>query len=321
MLSSIGRASVRRVVARGPQSTNRTLQGLWQIQRVDTIQNADNASTRPQFSFSQRSYATATKTATKPKASKTTTTKPRTKKIAKKPVKKAVKKPVKKKAVAKKPVKKPKKVLSEAHKLRIETSKRVEKLKALKEAALEAPKSKPNTAWTVIISELSKENAGVAAIATTPLAASKYKSLSASELESYNRIATQNEADNNAAYKKWVESYTPDQIRIANNARRALRLLVTKGAKNIKHYRPIKDERQPKRASTPMAVFLKDRWDSGDFKGIKLPDAGRLISKEWEALSASDRQAYTDRADADKKRYLKEYKAAFGRDSDAAVKD
>ncbi|KAH7403384.1 hypothetical protein BKA64DRAFT_668940 [Cadophora sp. MPI-SDFR-AT-0126] len=326
MLSSIGRASVRRVVARGPQSTNRTLQGLWQSQRVDTLRNDNNASTPPRFSFSlQRAYVTDAKVATKPKASKTTTTKPKTKKVAKNPVKKAVKKPakkpVKKKAAAKKPVKKPKKVLSEAQKLRIENSKRLEKLKALKEAALEAPKSKPSTAWTVILSELAKENAGAAAIATTPLAASKYKSLSAAELESYNQIATQNEADNNATYKKWVESYTPDQIRIANNARRALRLLVTKGAKNIKHYRPIKDERQPKRASTPMALFLKDRFDSGDFKGIKLPDAGRLISKEWEALSASGRQSYVDRAAGDKQRYLKEYKDAFGRESDAKLKE
>lgn len=223
--------------------------------------------------------------------------------------------------MAKKPVKKPKKVLSEGSKLRIENTKRVERLKALKEAALEIPKAKPYTAWTVLVSELAKGKTGVTATATTSAAASKYKSLNPSELESYNHIATQNEVDNAAAYKKWVESYTPDQIRLANNARRALRSLVADGVKNIKHYRPIKDERQPKRASTPISLFLKDRWESGDFKGIKIVDAGKLISKEWEALSASEKKTYTDRSDVDKQRYYKDFKAAYGRDSDAAVKE
>ncbi|KAK0115368.1 hypothetical protein ONS96_013826 [Cadophora gregata f. sp. sojae] len=323
MLSNIGRASVRRVVARGPQSTNQALQGLWQFQRVETLQNADNASSGPRFAFYlQRSYATATKVATKPKASKTTTTKPKTTKAAKKPVKKAVKKPtkkpakkpVKKKAVAKKPAKKPKKVLSEAQKLRIEDKKRRENLKALKEAALEIPKSKPSTAWSILLAEVMRGTTGESMGTLSAAAARKYKSLSAAELESYNHIATQNGADNKVAYKNWVESYSPDQIRIANSARKSLRTLIAKGAKRLSAYPLIRDERQPKRASQPLVLFCADRWESGDFKGISVPDSGKLISKEWAALSASDRQVYTERAEADKQRYLKEYKAAYGRD-------
>ncbi|KAH9212586.1 hypothetical protein DL95DRAFT_524951 [Leptodontidium sp. 2 PMI_412] len=319
MLSSIGRASVRRVVTRGPQSTNRALQSIWQSQLADNHQNADNASTPSPFSFSvQRSYATATKVAAKPKASKTTPTKTSTKKVTKKVVK-PVKKPAKKKVVAKKPVKKPvKRVKSEKTLARIEAAKRGASLTALKAAALTSPKTKPSTAWRVILAEGAKS--GMNASSTFRDSASKYKSLSPAELESYNHIATKNAADNQAALKEWVESYTPDQIRLANNARRALRLL-SKNGKRVKSLPAIEDERLPKRPANGWALYTGHRWASGDFKGIKLSDAAKLMKKDWEALPASERQAYQDRGEADKQRYAKEFRAAFNRDPESAVQD
>jgi hypothetical protein len=39
-----------------------------------------------------------------------------------------------------------------------------------------------------------------------------------------------------------------------------------------------------------MFFFVKDRYASGDMKGIKLGDNARLLSKEWAALSPSDRK-------------------------------
>ncbi|KAH7330278.1 hypothetical protein BKA65DRAFT_554265 [Rhexocercosporidium sp. MPI-PUGE-AT-0058] len=311
MLSSIGRASVRRVVSRGPQSTNRALQSTWQFQRADNNQNTNNASTRSQFPFSaQRSYATATKVASKPKASKTTPTKTSTKKVTKKPVKK----PAKKKVVAKKPVKR---VQSKTSLARIEAAKRRTNIDALKAVALtDSPKTKPSTTWRVVLAEAVKPGMKASSLARD--AASKYKSLSPAELESYNHIAAQNAAENKAMHKKWVESYTPDQIRLANNARRALRLLA-KDHKRVKSLPAIEDERQPKGRASARAIYCGDRWASGDFKGISLSDASKLLAKEWDALPSSDRQAYQEREIADKQRYVKEFRAAFKRDPEYAA--
>jgi hypothetical protein len=55
-------------------------------------------------------------------------------------------------------------------------------------------------------------------------------------------------------------------------------------------WRPIPDDRIPKRPITPMFFFTKEKYASGDMKGIKLPDIARLVAKEWAALPPSDRK-------------------------------
>lgn len=175
MLSSIGRAAIRRVGAGAShQSTNRVLQSLWHLQRIDKSNNVDLTSTLLQFSFSvRRPYATTTQ-ATKPKTKTSTAkAKPKTQKAV-------LKKAVKKKAAAKpKPKAKPKKkVLTDEQKQKAE-------LKALKATALTPPKGKPATAWTVLLSEMMKKGSvppgGTTSVAKE--AAARYKSLTAEELE------------------------------------------------------------------------------------------------------------------------------------------
>lgn len=179
MLSSIGRSAVRRVVARRPQSTNKSLQSIWHFQRVDT--HSSSAHSRRSVS-AQRSYATATKVATKPKAKKTTAAKPKTKKTTKTTPATAVKKPItKKKVVAKKPkpkAKKPvKKVLTEEQKSRAD-------LKALKEAALSPPTKKPDTVWQAVLTETTRaDGTGGDVALKSKSAAARYKSLSPAEIE------------------------------------------------------------------------------------------------------------------------------------------
>ena len=75
---------------------------------------------------------------------------------------------------AKKPVKK---VLTEEQKLKAA-------LKDLKTKALSLPKGKPSTAWAVLLAEYVQANAnGGNAASYSAAASSKYKSLSADELE------------------------------------------------------------------------------------------------------------------------------------------
>lgn len=181
MLSTVGRAAVRRVVAPGPQSTNSAFRSIWHLQYVGTFHNPKSSSALPKTSFSLgRSYATATKVAPKPKKTTTKTVKPK-KAVAKKAVKKPLKKVAKKKKAVKKlkakPRGRPKKVLTEE-----EAKKAV--LKDLKAKALSLPKKLPQTAWVVFAAEESKANRtdprGGSALVE---AAAKYKSFSPTELE------------------------------------------------------------------------------------------------------------------------------------------
>jgi len=104
-----------------------------------------------------------------------------------------------------------------------------------------------------------------------------------------NQKANENKALTDIAFKKWVETHTPEQIRDANNARSALK------RKLGKHhaYPPITDPRLPKRAASAYLFFVKDRFTSGDFKGISIVEATRLIAAEWKALAAGERKVST----------------------------
>ncbi len=183
MLSAIGRASLRRVVAGASRSTNTATRSLWRLQRVNG-KAAENALISLGTPFSlQRAFATAVKVAPA-KAVKTTTTKSKAKPKTKAKAKKAAKKPLKK---AKKLVKKPKK------KKAILTPEKKKELKAkfdlkrLKETALSLPKSKPSTAWQIFLQEHLK--AGSLSGGENQLAslvkslAPRYRSMTVAELE------------------------------------------------------------------------------------------------------------------------------------------
>jgi hypothetical protein len=299
MLSTIGRAAIRRVVAPGRQSTNSALRALRHLQCIGTLQHAEGSSALPRpSSYPGRSYATATKTASKSKSATTKTAKPKKKPSAKKVVKKPVKKVAKKKKVVKKLKAKPR---GRPRKIPTEEEKKKAALKVLKATALSPPKQKPQTAWTVLAAESAKANPSAQLGSEMKAASTKYKSLTPAELEvlgpfldclnwlthaqHYNHLANVNRDANGAAYKQWVESHTPEQIRVANNARLQLKL-----KDPIHTWRQIHDDRIPKRPSSPMLFFMKERHASGDFKGIGLAENSRLMSREWAALSPSERK-------------------------------
>lgn len=108
-----------------------------------------------------------------------------------------------------------------------------------------------------------------------------------------NHQANENKAANQAAYKKWVESYTPDQIRLANIARKALQRKVPSptGKKSSRRgVVQIHDDRQVKRPQSAYFKFTLDRKASGDFKGIALGDVAKQVTKEWNELSAGEKK-------------------------------
>lgn len=106
-------------------------------------------------------------------------------------------------------------------------------------------------------------------------------------LQHYNRIANKNKAENEAEYKKWINSYKPEEIHLANNARHQLKRL---SSGRTGKYTNLQDPRIPKQPGSPQSLFTRDRWSSGDFKGVKLADAAPRIAKEWKELSPSQRK-------------------------------
>jgi hypothetical protein len=87
----------------------------------------------------------------------------------------------------------------------------------------------------------------------------------------------------------WVHSHTPDEIRIANNARIQLRRQF-KDRVSPRGLRKIEDDRAPKRPALAYATFFGDRSVSPDFKTIKVSDRAKLIAQEWKALNAGEKK-------------------------------
>lgn len=111
-------------------------------------------------------------------------------------------------------------------------------------------------------------------------------------MQHYNHIANEQTATKQAQYKAWIESHTPDQIRLANNARTQLRakLKGTIKSGHPAHTTRLVDERLPKRPASAFSQFVKDRHATGDLKGIKVTDSMKVISEEWKALSAGEKK-------------------------------
>jgi hypothetical protein len=107
-------------------------------------------------------------------------------------------------------------------------------------------------------------------------------------LQHYNHVANENKLANEAAYRSWVESHTPDQIRAANAARASLKRKI--GKKKTKEFAPIEDPRIPKKPVNVLAAFTKERWASGDMKGISVADASKALTNEWKTLPAAEKK-------------------------------
>jgi hypothetical protein len=103
-------------------------------------------------------------------------------------------------------------------------------------------------------------------------------------VKSLRSTAESNKLANNAAYKAWVESHTPDDVSAANTARRRL---VSKYGVRV---RAIRDDRQPKRPQVSFALFTKSRWGSGDLNGQPVVEALRSVAQEWKALPPSEKK-------------------------------
>ncbi|KDN71141.1 putative HMG box protein [Colletotrichum sublineola] len=120
--------------------------------------------------------------------------------------------------------------------------------------------------------------------------------------------ADENKLINNANYKAWVESHTPQAVAQANLARLHLRK-----ARGRAIPAPIRDDRQPTRPPNAYMLFVKSRWASGDFADLPLLEASSRIGEEWKGLSESRKGTFRDLAKAESDRYARESLNVLGR--------
>ncbi|EPQ62655.1 BgtA-21001 [Blumeria graminis f. sp. tritici] len=186
------------------------------------------------------------------------------------------------------------------------------KIRELRRRALQPPKPLPRTARSVYMAQ---HLTGTGSNTKTVLsdASSKWKSVSSAELEQYRKTAAQNKATNFATLNAWLSHYTPDQIRIANNARRVLN---RKYGRKIPLAR-IQDPRLPKRPLGVYVCFVKERFDSGQLVGVPFLTASKMLASEFHALAPAHRKKLEDTARIHRQRYIQEFKIAFKRDSRA----
>ncbi|KAI4121538.1 MAG: hypothetical protein LQ338_006307 [Usnochroma carphineum] len=325
---------------------------IWNFARVSTQQQPPRlgpresiCNLRPTFSNSILYRPYATNAVSRPKAhTGRTTSAPRKKaSTAKTPTsdpsaatkKPAAKKPAVKKPAAKKPAakkargvgkkskrgrkakstkarkkptkpKKPKKPLTPQQKDQ-------QNIKQLKETALTPPKKLPSTAFSVLLAERSKQERVAPRQGGESVAKQcgvQYRSFSPEQREHYNHLANQNKATNAARYGEWIRSFTPTQIHEANNAR----LQLKKKTKRTL-WPKLVDERLVKGQRSSYNYFFTDRYKSGDFAGLKVSEASKLVGAEWRALSANEKQKYVRQAESDLARYDQEVKAVYNRDT------
>ncbi|KAL8687322.1 MAG: hypothetical protein Q9218_006469 [Villophora microphyllina] len=262
---------------------------------------AAKATTSDAAPATKKPAAKKTKTATKSKSTSKSTSKAKAKSRTKAKSTKARKKPSKKTKTKAAPKKK-KKVQTPEEKTRLA-------IKALKVKALSPPKKLPYTAFQLVMSEVQKAAKTAVVGEGARDASAKYRAFSPEEREHYNHTANQNKATNAAEFRKWIESYTPSQINLANNARMALRK--RDGAKT---WPKLQDERLVTTAKRNFILFYTERYKSGDFKGIPVQEAAKVIGGEWRALDAAEKRLYSQQAEEETARYDQEVKAVYNRD-------
>ncbi|KAF7590942.1 hypothetical protein BBP40_002194 [Aspergillus hancockii] len=253
-----------------------------------------------------RSYATAGDAkGEKTKRTKSTTAAKKTKKTTKKSGESSAPKP------------KGRKPLTEKQKEAKKARAAKEHIKDLKKIALQEPKRLPDRPWNLAVmsklpeAQKTHEKQADAFKAAAELA----KSLTQEEEQSINARATSNKEANADAYTKWINGYTPSQIKEANAARTRLSKLTNK------RYTLIRDERLVKRPLTAFVLFYKERFDQGDFKHMSIRDISARVTEEWKGMTETEKEKYRQLQASDRKRYDDEYREVYGEEPPSSPKN
>lgn len=98
-------------------------------------------------------------------------------------------------------------------------------------------------------------------------------------------MARQNKVANDVMHKKWVDSYTAQEIHDANLARLLLRRKYSAKVKPT-----IDDPRWPNKHMTPYVSYIKSRFHAPDLEAHNGKVRFTKIALEWKQLGAEERK-------------------------------
>lgn len=171
-----------------------------------------------------------------------------------------------------------------------------DKLKKLKVMALlSRPKLLPDSIWTAYAAESMASAEGATLPDKIRALGISYAGLSDAEKERLRSKAQSNQTANKKLLEKWVQSYPPEAIWMANIARRRLARLSSKTRLYLIH-----NDRLPKRARNAYNYFVESRFKDVASHGDRDRTAiFREVAAKWNALGEAEKKHFRDLAAAE----------------------
>ncbi|KAF9340724.1 exp1-like protein [Linnemannia elongata] len=178
-------------------------------------------------------------------------------------------------------------------------TKKVVPAKPKKVEALSMPK-RPSTAWGLFFVEhLDKVRAsGKAVVPTveTVVASAQWKQLSDAQKQVYKDKYNANLIEFKKNTSKRLEELTPEEFKIENARRQALRAAGKRGLPSLK------DPNAPKRPLSSFFRFAQDQRKEGKFASLPIKEQAKAIAESWSKAPEHEKSRYTELArDANEK--------------------
>ncbi|KAI9728676.1 MAG: hypothetical protein M1828_002782 [Chrysothrix sp. TS-e1954] len=160
-------------------------------------------------------------------------------------------------------------------------------------ALLDTPRRLPGSSYTLFASRNSTR--GTQVPVQQKEIATKYRQLSTGDRQHLVDESAENRVKNERALHAWIVSHSPEQIRLANEARRKMNSLrkaskATSTQGVCQAVKLLKDDRKPRRPLTPYFQYMQERKASGDFQGVKITEMTKALGKEWQAMGAQEKE-------------------------------
>ncbi|KAF9122186.1 exp1-like protein [Mortierella sp. 14UC] len=170
-------------------------------------------------------------------------------------------------------------------------AKKVVPVKPKKVEALSMPK-RPSTAWGLFFVEhLDKVKAsGKAVVPTveTVVASAQWKQLSDAQKQVYKDRYQANLAEFKKNTSQRLEELTPEEFKIENARRQALRAAGKRGLPSLK------DPNAPKRPLSSFFRYAQDQRSSGKFASMSVKDQAKAIAESWNKISEQEKSRYSE---------------------------
>ncbi|KAG9070546.1 exp1-like protein [Linnemannia hyalina] len=186
-------------------------------------------------------------------------------------------------------------------------AKKVVPAKPKKVEALSMPK-RPSTAWGLFFVEhLDKVRAsGKAVIPTTEtvVASAQWKQLSDAQKQVYKDKYSANLVEFKKNTSKRLEELTPEEFKIENARRQALRAAGKRGLPSLK------DPNAPKRPLSSFFSYAQDQRKEGNFTNLPIKEQAKAIAESWSKAPELEKSRYSELAREANEKYKAE-RAAY----------